>query len=876
MRTVARVTALLRGWFRPGALDAEVSEELRFHLARQTEAYISAGMSVDEAKRMAHRTVGNIEAFRAESRAGRPGSVMHQTARDVVLGMRLLRRAPGFAATAALIVALGIGTTTAIVSVVYAVMLRALPYPEQERLVALWTRLQDGSVRARVSAADVRDVRDRNPVFEDIALANGPQNFTLVGGGEPERIVAARLSSTVFSVLRVSPAIGRAFRPSDERSGNDRVVLLSDGLWKRRFGADPSIVGTTVALSGLSYQVIGVMPPGFGFPDREYQSWIPLTVNPRVLARAIAAQDHLAVARLRPGVSMEQARRDIGLRSSQLEVAHPGTNRGIRIDVHPLIEESIRGVRPALSAILVAVGCLLLIASLNLASLLGTRAATREREFAVRLALGASRARLVLQAVAEVAPVLVVGGVAGIVVARLAIDAFVPFAPAALPRADTIAVNGPVLGFSIGILLVIGLVGGVLPARQAWRANLMTAGLATRSGTPGLRQVRTRTALVIAQIALTLPLLAGAAALSRSFSALMSVNPGFNPDNVLSLHMAIPRSKYRSDGDIAGFYRRVMDRVSTLPGVIATGMVNRLPLTANNLLMDAQFERQTGTRSVQCRSVTPDYFRTMDIPVRAGRVFSERDGATAPLVGVIDERLARTLWPGDRAVGKRFRITLPGQAPASGEIIGVVGTIRHGGLDSEGDRQLYVSYRQFTDGRIALVVRGRDDVRALVPAVLGAIRGVDPEQPVYDVRTMDEVRARSAAPRWLSTVIIGAFAVSALLLAGIGLYGVVAYGVTQRGREFGVRLALGAVPSDVLRLVIGNGTKIAVYGTALGLAGALVLVRAMGSLLYAIPPLDPLTFGSATAMLFAVAATASYLPARRAARTDPARALRAD
>ena len=618
------------------------------------------------------------------------------------------------------------------------------------------------------------------------------------------------------------------------------------------------------------------MPPGFAFPDREYQLWIPLTVNPRILTRAIAAQDQVAVARLRAGVSMKHAMREISLRSSQLEAEHPGTNRGIRIEILPLIEESIRGVRPALLAILIAVACLLLIASLNLASLLGPRAATREREFTVRLALGASRARLVLQAVAEVAPVLVVGGVAGILIARFAIAAFVPIAPAALPRVEGIEVNGPVLAFSIGILVLIGLVGGVLPALHAWRANLPTTSLGTRSGTPSLRRVHVRTALVIVQVALTLPLLVGATALTRSFSALMNVNPGFNPENVLSLHMAIPRSKYQSDHQIAEFYRHLMDRVSLLPGVIAAGMVNRLPLAANDLLTGVEFEGQADPQSLQCRSVTPDYFRTMNIPLRAGRVFSELDHAKAPLVGVIDDRLAWTLWPGASAVGKRFRLALPGQAPASGEIIGVVGNIRHGGLESEGDRQLYVGYRQFTDGRIALVVRSQDDARALAPVVVRAIRDVDPEQPVYDVRAMEDVQARSAAQPRLNATIITAFAASALVLAGIGLYGVVALGVTQRGREFGVRLALGAVPSGLSRLVLRNGTAIAAYGAALGLGGAVVLVRAMETLLYAIPPLDPVTFGSATAFLFAVAATASYLPARRAARTDPARALRAE
>jgi putative ABC transport system permease protein len=728
-----------------------------------------------------------------------------------------------------------------------------------------------------VNPADHRALRSGNTVFEDIALANAPQNFNLIGSGEPERLVAARLSSNLFSVLRVSPALGRAFTADEEQSGKDRVVLLSDGLWRRRFGADPSIVGRTINLSGNPYEVVGVMRPDFQFPEREHQLWIPLTIDPRLLARQTAAYGHLAVARLKSGVRIEQAQREINALTERLEAEYPATNRGVRVEVLPLIEESIRAVRPALYVMVAAVFCLLLIACLNLASLLGTRAASRAREFTVRVTLGASRASLTLQALAEVAPVLAVGGIAGVAGARLAIAAFVPVAPAALPRVDSIEVNGAVLAFSMAILVLTGIVAGILPAMHAWRANIPTATMGSRSGTATRGQVRTRSALIVAQLALTLPLLVGATALARSFSALMSIDPGFRTENVLSLQMAIPRSKYRSDEEIAAFYRRIADRVAALPGVISAGMVNRLPLAGNDLAMAFEFEGVTGEPvSLQSRSVTPDYFRTMSTPVREGRVFTERDSAKAPLVSVIDDRAARTLWPGQSAVGKRYRVSLPGQQPTLGEIVGVVANIRHRGLDSEEDRQIYFSYQQFTDGRIALVVRSRADVRGITPAVLQAIRSLDPEQPVYDVRTMDDVLARSAAQRWLNMAIIGVFAVSSLLLASVGLYGAIAYGVTQRLREFGVRMALGALPSDVSRLVLRKGSVLAASGAALGLGGAIPLARAMESLLYGVPPLDPVNFAVAAALLFGVALLASYFPARRAALTDPTHALRAE
>jgi predicted permease len=877
MRALRRIRTAVRGWLQPDGLDAEVAEELRFHLEREVDANLAAGMTPDEARRAAQVTIGNITAVREASRAGRSGALPHQAARDLRLGMRLVRKAPGFAASAALVVALGIGTTTAIFSVVYGVMFRPLPYDEPERLVALWSRVPGASQRVRLNAADQRVLVAGNTVFDDIALATAPQNFNLTGSGEPERVVAARLSSNVLSVLRVRPVLGRAFTPVDEQRGPAPVVLISHGLWKRRFGADPAILGRTITLSGNPYEVIGVMPPGFQFPGREHELWIPLTINPRVLARQIANYDHFAVARLKPGVPLGRARREIEALARRLEADFPATNREVRIEVLPLLEESVRSIRSTLYVLLAAVGCLLLIACSNLAGLLGTRAAGRAQEFSVRLALGASRGRLVLQALAEVAPILVMGGTAGILGAKWAVAAFLPFAPAALPRADSIEVSGNVLVFSVIVLGLTGGAAGLLPAIQSWRARAANVRIGGRAGTATLRHVRTRSVLVIAQLALSLPLLVGAAALSRSFAGLMRVDPGFSTETVLSLHMAIPRTKYDSDERIAGLYRQIVDRVSAVPGVVSAGMVNRLPLAGNNLVLPFELESAPGQSvTLQVRSVTPDYFRTMSIPLLQGRALDERDSATAPLAGVVDERAARTLWPGENAIGQRFRVTVPGRQPAWGEIVGVVPRIHDQGLDKDDNGQMYLGYHQFTDGRIALVVRTHADAGAMTTAVVQALRSVDPDQPVYDVRTMDEVLARSAAERWLNMAIVVAFAGASLLLAGAGLYGVIASSVTDRRREFGVRLALGATRSDVSRLVLRTGAALAGTGAALGLGGAVALVRGMESLLYGVPGFDPVSFAAAGALLFAVALTASYLPARRAALTDPARTLRAE
>jgi len=800
---------------------------------------------------------------------------MRQTVRDLAVGFRMFRRAPGFAVAGILVITLGVGTTTAIFSVVYGVMLRPLPYPQPDRLVALWSRTPASAGRVKVNPADQRDLLRSNGAFEDIALANAPQNFNLIGDGEPERVIAARLASNIFSVLRISPRLGRRFTPADEQAGNDRVVLLSDGLWRRRFGGDPSVVGRTINLSGVPYEVVGVMDPQFQFPERDYQLWIPLTIDPRLLARRIAGYGHFAVARLKDGVGVDQAQRDVDALAARLEAEYPNTNRGVRLEAVPMLEESVRVVRPALYVLLAAVASLLLIACLNLASLVATRAAGRTSEFAVRLALGASHGRLTVLAVAELVPVLLLGGIFGVAAAKLAVAMFIPLAPAALPRVDSIEVNGPVLLFSLAVVALTGLVAGILPATRACRAAVPAEALGVRSTTGSRSQVRTRRALVVAQIALTLPLLLGATVLARSFAAVMAVKPGFRTENVLALHMAIPRTKYRTDREIAAFYTRIIDRVRDLPGVVSAAMVNRVPLAGNDLSMALTFDgAEGGPRNVQSRSATPDYFTTLGIPMRQGRVFTERDSADAPLVAIIDERLAVSLWRNETAIGKRFQVAFPGQSPALGEVVGVVGNIRHQRLDTDDDRQVYFSYHQFTDGRIALVVRSQSDARSLVPAIVQTIHSLDPEQPVYDVRTMDDVLARSTAERWLNTAIIAIFATSALLLAGVGLYGVIAYGVTHRVREFGLRIALGAAPSRISGLVLGEGLVLAGTGAAIGLGASVWLSRGLRNLLYGVTALDPLSVASATAVLFVVAVVASYLPARRAALSPPAETLR--
>ncbi|PYQ01145.1 MAG: ABC transporter permease [Acidobacteria bacterium] len=880
MRALDRLRMIARSWLRSRRADDDLSEELRFHLERETEANVGAGMAPADARRAALLSLGSIEGIKEVSRDRRPGAWARRAGRDAAYGARLLRKAPGFAAAGILIVALGVGSVTAIFSVVYGVVLRPLTYAEPDRLVAVWTRAPRLRLpRALVAAADAREWQRGSRVFEDTALVRPIANFNLVGEGEPERLLGARVSANLFDVLGVKPALGRTFIAGEDGVGHDDVVLLSHGLWKRRFGGDASIVGRTISLSGTPHTVVGVMSPDFQYPGREFQVWTPLMIDPDELTRKETPYNYRAIARLRRGVDVRQAQAEMDQVAARLEQAFPVSNRETGFEVVALRDETVRAVRSALYVLLGAVSCLLLIACLNLANLLGARAAARSREFAVRLALGASRGRLALQALAEVAPVLAIGGVLGVAGAAWAMAAFVPLAPSTVPRLDGIGLNVPVLAFALAMLAITGVIAGLVPAAQAWQSDLAGATREnSRSATGGRRQSAARDALVVGQIALAVPLLVGAVLLARSFSALTRLDPGFRAEGVVSAHLAIPRTKYRDDRQVAAFCARVLDGVATRPGVVSAGMVNRLPLGGVGQLGSIEFENvdAEGSRrpSADWRTVTPGYFATMGITLREGRTFTEHDGEGSPLVGIVDERIARTLWPGQSALGHRFRI--PGADVPWTEIVGVVGHVRQDTLDVDLRPQVYWNYRQRAQDRMVLVVRGGGDARSLMPVVAEAVRFADPEQPLYDVRAMDEVVDRSLAQRWLSTALLAAFAAVSLLLASVGVYGVVAFGVTRRVREFGIRMALGAGRADVSRLVLRQGARLAAVGVAAGLAAAALVSGAMESLVYGVGARDAASFAASAGVLLAVAVLASYLPARRAASVDPAVTLRSD
>jgi len=882
MRWHYRLYVALRGLFGSSSLDRELNEELQFHFDRQVQANLESGMTPEQARRAAAIAVGNPDPIREASRDGRTGAWLRQFGRDLSYGVRLLSKAPGFSVAAIAIIALGIGAVTAIFSVVYGVALKPLPFREPDRLVNIYsTSANIGYARMSVNGADHRDWLASNHVFEDIALYRNLANFNLTGAGDPERLLAARISANLLPVLGVSPAMGRGFTDEEDEVGNERVVLLSDALWRRRFAADPSIVGKAINLSGVPHEVVGVMGPDFQYPAREFQVWVPLSLSPGELTRKTRGNNNLAVARLKPEVTVEEAQAEMSAIAARIMKADP-QNVLPEVIVVPAHADLLTNVRGALYVMLAAVLCLLFVAALNLGTLLSARAAARGREHAVRLALGASRGRIAIQSMAEVVPLLVIGGAAGVAIAAFAVNAFVPLAPPTLPRVENIRISIEVLLASIAVLSVTGLIASVLPAAHAWSADLTSATREeTRSTIGSVRQSRVRGGLVVVQIALALPLLVGGVLLTRTFAALNAQSPGFERDNILTGHLAIPRSKYRTDAAVAELEARILENVARIPGVTSVGMVNRLPLAGGMSMVIFEFDSpralDPSLSAVDMRVATGEYFKAMGIPVLEGRSFDDaRDTAESAPVGLIDERIAKLMWPGESAIGKRFRVAPHLMKTPWFEIVGVVGHIRHDSLDADPRAQAYWSFKQMPMDRMALAVRTGRSAGALSASMVRAVHDIDPEQPVYDVRTMDEWVDRSLGQRWMNMTLVGTFASVALLLCAIGVYGVIAFGVARQRREFGIRLALGASRRGIATAVVTQGLSFAAIGIVAGLILSVGVSRSMRSLLFGVDANDLVSLGSATAVILGVVLLASYFPARRAAGVDPAVTLRAE
>ncbi|MEJ7809817.1 MAG: ABC transporter permease [Gemmatimonadaceae bacterium] len=793
---------------------------------------------------------------------------------DLRYAVRTLARSRGFTLVAVAALALGIGANTAIFTVVNAVLLRPLAYREPARLVHLWQRFgaEQGGGQLAISPPEFVVYREQSRSFESMG-AFFPFGFNLTDTENPERVDGALVTSAVFTTLGVQPMLGRVFTPEDEREGAERVAVLSYGLWRRRFNADPRVVGKTYQSGGRPVTVAGVMPRSFKWANAEL--WRPLGFTAQDLANR--SSHYLSVvARLRPGVTVEQAEADVKSLATQLG----GTSDGVYLNT--LHRELVGNVRPVLLVLWGAVGLVLLIACANVANLLLSRGASRQREVAVRTALGASRGRLVRQLLTESILLALVGAGAGLLLALWAIKLLVVAAPVSIPRLDEIRVDAAVLAVTLGVSVLTGVLFGAVPALQASRINLhetLKEGNARASG--GMRQRRLRRVLVVSEIAFSLVLLVGAGLLIRSVARLGGVKSGIaQPERLLTMRTNLPPTAYPDDARRVAFYRALLERVATLPGVRGAAVTSVLPFTSQRISGSLQlFERPRqsgGYPEVNIRWVSPGYFRTMGVPLRRGRLLSDADREGTARVVVINETLARQLWADRDPIGQRVSYLTAEDQPVWREVVGVVADVRNAGLIDDVQIELYASYVQETHPEMTLIVRTTGDAAAMTDAVRRQVREVDPRQPVFGITTMARLMAESISRQRFSMLVLGTFAGVALLLAALGIYGVVSYTVAQQVREIGVRRALGAQERDVIRLVLRQGAAVTALGVAAGVAGALVVTRLLARLLFGVTPTDPLTFVGVSALLAAVALGATYLPARRAARVSPMVALRSE
>ncbi|HEX8651885.1 MAG TPA: ABC transporter permease [Pyrinomonadaceae bacterium] len=798
---------------------------------------------------------------------------------DLRYGCRMLLKTPGFTLVAIVALALGIGANTAIFSVVNGVLLRPLPFKDPDRLV--WAQAADlktGEPGGSISPPDFLDYREQNRVFEHFAALQYI-SFTLTGdAAEPERVTGARVSADFFETLGITPVKGRSFLAEEEREGSNRVAVISHGLWQRRFGSDPNLVGKTVDLSGQSTLVVGIMPAGFQFPS-EVEVWSPIPFGGKETSMR---RTHFlnAIGRLKPGLTLQDAQADITSVARRLEQQYPETNTNYGMGLTLLPEQIVGDMRRTLFVLLAAVGFVLLIACANVANLSLARGATRGKEIAIRVAMGASRSRVVRQLLTESVLLAVLGGVLGLLLAVWGVDMLVALSPEDLPRVKEVTIDPRVLSFSLLISILTGVLFGLAPALSFSRGRDLNETLKEggRASGAATGHNRMRSLLVVAEVALSLMLLVGAGLLIKSFLKLSKVETGFDATSVMTMRISLPQTKYAEPQRRAAFYQQLLERTRALPGVEAAGVISELPLSGQNndtyFTIEGKPPAAPGSedRLANFRTASPDYFRVMGIPLIRGRFFNDGDREGAPHAVIISETFARRFFPDEDALGKRLTIDLG--EPWTGEIVGVVGNIRHFSLATEPFREMYMNIAQTPRGSVNLVVRTRSDPAALTAAIKQEVQGLDRDLPIYNPKTMEQRVSESAAAPRFRTLLLALFAALALVLAAVGIYGVISYSVTQRTHEIGVRMALGAGRRDILKLVVGHGIVLTLIGVAIGLIGAFMLTRIMATFLFGVSATDPLTYAVVSLLLIGVALVACYVPARRAMRVDPMVALR--
>ena len=819
---------------------------------------------------------------------------MYTVWQDVKYGARMLLKNPGVTFVVILALALGIGANTAIFSVINAVLLRPLPYEEADRLVFLneTSKVMD---EISISYPNFTDWRNQNTVFEKIGVYNRG-SYNLTGSGEAERVIAAQMSADVFSALRVNAALGRVYNNDEDQPGASPVVVLSHGFWQRRFGGQATILNQVLTLNNKSYQVIGVMPQGFAYPSRA-EIWVPVgQLSDQASWKSRGNHPGLyGVARLKPGVSFAQAKAEMDQIGANLEKQYNDSNAGNGVGVRPLLEVFVSDVRRPLWVLFTAVGFVLLIACANIANLLLARATARQKEMAVRAAMGASRWRIARQLLTESILLSVIGGTAALLLAHWGIRLILYISPDAIPRWREIGVNWQVLAFTLGLSFLTGILFGIVPALQGGTVDVHETLKETGRGVT--RRNWLRNSLVVVEVASTLVLLIGAGLLIRSFYRLHKVNPGFSYDRLTSFSVALPQKKYSTPEQRLDFYNRLLENTRSIPGVVATAAASGLPLGNNGWQTSFVVEGRPDpprnqTPLMEACLVTPDYFKAMNIPLLRGRYFTESDdrsnlvgkdlskfdedrrSAAALDVIIIDEEFAKRYWPNQDPVGQRIKQGTAADAPSM-TVVGVVGRVKMEGLSQDSNRvQGYFPFNQIPNGGMTVIIKGSSDPNQLIAEVRQRIKAIDPDQPIYSIRTMEEIRAESVASERLNLTLLSIFAGIALVLAVVGIYGVMSYSVTQRTHEIGIRMAIGAQTADVFRMILGQGMILALIGIGIGLVGAFALTRLMTTMLFGVTATDPLTFGVIAALLGAVALLACYLPGRRATKVDPVVSLR--
>lgn len=813
--------------------------------------------------------------------------------KDIRSGLRGLLKHPGFTLVAVITLALGIGANSAIFTVVNAVLLRPLPFAAPEQLVFIWQThpfgKRIGIDQLPASNADFLDWQDQSNLFEGMSMVDS-WGGNLTGGDTPEHVDGAKVSVNLFSLLRAQPMLGRDFNLEQAKPGNERVVILSRTLWQRRFGSDPNVVGRQIQIDGQPFTVQGVMGPDFVFPKdvglpnyfsfAKTEMWLPIALTNE--QRANRGSHHIAVvARLKPGATLEQAQSQLAGIARHVEEQNPEQSKDWGTSVNLVHEQVVGASRKAILILLGAVGFVLLIACANVANLLLARSTSRQKEIAIRTALGAGRARIVRQLLTESLLLSLAGGAVGVLLASWGVRLLLVFSSDRLPRVAEINVDNRVLWFTLAVSLLTGLLFGLVPALQVSKTDLNESLKESgRSAMGGRHRQRARNLLVVSEVALSLVLLVGAGLLAKSFMRLQSVNAGFTPNHLLTATLELPRAKYEDHALQAQFFKQVVERAGGLPGVEAVAAVSHLPLSGKEELEGFSVEGRTDpieaalAQTADFRVITPDYFRAMRIPLLKGRFFNDQDRATTTYSAIIDESFARRFFPGEDPLGKRIDEDGSRSGRGFAVIVGVVGGVKHTDVKAEARPMMYVPAEQSPWESMTLVVRSSGDPAALAAALREQVSAVDNDQPLSEITTMEQLFAKAVAPQRFNLMLVGLFAALALTLATVGVYGVIAYSVTQRAQEMGVRLALGASSRDILRLIIGQAMRTSLLGVGLGLVAAVGLTRVMTSLLFEVSATDPVVFVGLAVLLIAVTLVASYIPARRATKVDPLVALR--